>query len=134
MAWRPGSLVMLSPTPRRPFARRRPHSRVQTRTYFKGITMTNPSFNSFDGQPSSQAPVSKVKWIVQLVVSILCFFNIVTIVLAILGLVKADTDLATANKFYKWGWIAYIIWVVVVIGIYVILFATGAFTTTFETY
>ena len=96
--------------------------------------MTNPSFNSFDGQPSNHAPVSKVKWIVQLVVSILCFFNIITIVLAILGLVKADTDLAQANKFYKWGWIAYIIWAVIVIGIYVILFATGAFTATFETY
>lgn len=94
--------------------------------------MTNQNFNA--AAPSAQAPVSKTKWIVQLVVSVLCFFNIITIVLAILGLTKADTDLATANKFYKWGWIAYIIWVVLVIGLNVILLLTGAFSASFETY
>ncbi len=75
--------------------------------------------------PTTGAPVSKTKWIVQLVVAVICFFNIITIVLAILGLTKADTDLATANKYYKWGWIAYIICVVLwIIGIiaYVIFF------------
>lgn len=64
----------------------------------------------------------------------LCFFNIITIVLAILGLTKADTDLATANKYYKWGWIAYIIWAVLVIGVNLLLLLTGAFTASFETY
>ena len=83
---------------------------------------------------STGAPVSKTKWIVQLVVSVLCFFNIITIVLAILGLTKADTDLATANKYYKWDWIAYIIWAVLVIGVNLLLLLTGAFAASFETY
>ncbi|GAP80525.1 MULTISPECIES: hypothetical protein [Brachybacterium] len=91
--------------------------------------MTNQPYAASTG-----APVSKTKWIVQLVVSVLCFFNIITIVLAILGLTKADTDLATANKYYKWGWIAYIIWAVLVIGVNLLLLLTGAFTASFETY
>ncbi len=91
--------------------------------------MTNQPYATSPG-----APVSKTKWIVQLVVAVICFFNIITIVLAILGLTKADTDLATANKYYKWGWIAYAIWAVLVIGINVVLAVTGAFTASFETY
>lgn len=94
--------------------------------------MTSQNFNPAPaGGPAS---VPKTKWIVQLVVSILCFFNIITIVLAILGLVKADTDLATANTFYKWGWIVYIIWAVIVIGVNIILAATGFWTASFQTY
>ncbi|MGY5764069.1 hypothetical protein ACXET9_02565 [Brachybacterium sp. DNPG3] len=80
------------------------------------------------------APVSKTKWIVQLVVALLCGGNIITVILAILGLVKADTDLETANKYYKWGWIIYVIWLVVIIGLYAILLLTGAFTASVSTY
>ncbi len=75
--------------------------------------------------PTTGAPVSKTKWIVQLVVGALVLGNVITLIFAILGLVKADTDLETANKYYKWGWIAYIICVVLwIIGIiaYVIFF------------
>ncbi|PWH07658.1 hypothetical protein DEO23_03270 [Brachybacterium endophyticum] len=61
------------------------------------------------------APVSKTKWIVQLVVGTLCFGNLVTMILAIIGLVKADQDLPLANKLYKWGWIIYAIWAVLTI-------------------
>ena len=50
------------------------------------------------------------------------------------SLTKADTDLATANKYYKCGWIAYIIWAVLVIGVNLLLLLTGAFTASFETY
>lgn len=70
------------------------------------------------------APVSKTKWIVQIIVAAVCFFNIVTIILGILGLTKADTDLPTANKYYKWGWIVYAIWLVLAILAYVLLFAS----------
>lgn len=72
--------------------------------------MTDPSFSA--ATSSGSGPVSKTKWIVQIVVSVLCLGNIVTLILAILGLVKADTDLPTANKYYKWGWIAYAIFLV----------------------
>ena len=54
---------------------------------------------------TGSAPVSKTKWIVQLVVGgVIVLPNIVTLILAILGLTKVDTDLETANKYYKWGW------------------------------
>jgi uncharacterized membrane protein YidH (DUF202 family) len=94
--------------------------------------MTNPNFAA--AGPAGGAPVSKTKWIVQLVVAVLCFFNIITIVLAILGLTKADTDLATANKYYKWGWIAYAIWAVLVIVGNIVLAALGFWSASFETY
>ncbi len=61
--------------------------------------MSDQNFSTVSGG----APVSKTKWIVQLVVSVLCGGNIITLILAILGLVKADTDLETANKYYKWA-------------------------------
>ncbi|GAA1484254.1 hypothetical protein [Brachybacterium fresconis] len=79
-------------------------------------------------------PVSKTKWIVQLVVSVLCGFNLIVLVMAIIGLVKADTDLPLANKLYKWGWIVFAICWVLYILLWVFLLMTGAFTTTFETY
>jgi uncharacterized membrane protein YozB (DUF420 family) len=84
--------------------------------------MTNQPYATSPG-----APVSKTKWIAQLVVSVLCLGNIVTLILAILGLVKADTDLETANKYYKWGWIAYAIFAVLnIIGIIIYFVAVGA--------
>lgn len=89
--------------------------------------------SNFNPAPTG-APVSKTKWIVQLVVSILCGGNIVATILAILGLVKADTDLPTANKYYKWGWIAYGIGLVLTILSLVLIIATGAFTANLETY
>ncbi|GAA1335106.1 hypothetical protein GCM10009592_32020 [Brachybacterium rhamnosum] len=79
------------------------------------------------------APVSKTKWIVQLVVACVCGMNIPTIVLAILGLVKADTDLPLANKLYKWGWIVFAIIWVLIIAMYAILFAIGAFSASVDT-
>lgn len=91
--------------------------------------MTNQPYAAGTG-----APVKKTKWIVQLVVGTLCLGNLITMILAILGLVKADTDLALANKYYKWGWIAYAICAVLLLALYGVLFATGAFTATFETY
>ena len=94
--------------------------------------MTSQNFSS--APAGGSAPVPKTKWIVQLVVSFLCGGNIITVILAILGLVKADTDLEAANKYYKWGWIAYIIWAVLVIGVNLLLLLTGAFTASFETY
>lgn len=82
------------------------------------------------------APVSKTKWIVQLIVGTVVFGNIITLILAILGLTKADTDLETANKYYKWGWIAYAIclalWLIVIIGYVVLVVAavnSGDYTT-----
>ena len=63
--------------------------------------MTNPNFAP--AAPTGGAPVKKTEWIVQLIVSILCGGNIITLVLAIVGLVKADTDLPLANKLYKVG-------------------------------
>lgn len=74
---------------------------------------------------TSPGQVSKTKWIVQLVVGFLCFGNIITVILAILGLVKADTDLESANKFYKWGWIAYVACIVLYILLWVVMLATG---------
>lgn len=98
--------------------------------------MTDQNFASTT--PGGQAPVSKTKWIVQLVVSVLCLGNIITLILSILGLVKADTDLATANKYYKWGWIIYAICVVLwIIGIilYIVFIASMVNNTgTYETY
>ena len=79
-------------------------------------------------------PVSKTKWIVQIVVSVLCGFNIIVLAMAIIGLVKADTNLPLANKLFKWGWIVFAICWILYIALWVILFATGALTTTFETY
>lgn len=39
-------------------------------------------------------------------------------VLGLLGYLKADTEPATAKKFTKWAWIAFIImWVLAIIGI-----------------
>ncbi|WP_232820337.1 hypothetical protein [Brachybacterium sp. YJGR34] len=94
--------------------------------------MTNQNYSA--PAPGAQAPVSKTKWIVQLIVSFLCGGNIITVILAILGLVKADTDLEAANKYYKWGWIVFaIVWVLVII-MWVILLLTGAFTATVDTY
>ncbi|MEE1619476.1 hypothetical protein [Brachybacterium sp. J153] len=85
--------------------------------------------------PQTGASVSKTKWIVQLVVSVLCLGNIVTLILAILGLTKADTDLETANKYYKWGWIAYGIFLVINIAAIIIYFvAMGSMVATIETY
>ena len=84
------------------------------------------------------APVSTTKWIVQLVVGgVLILPNIFTLVLAILGLVKADTDLETANKYYKWGWIAYAIGVVLwILGIiaYVVLIVAAVNSGTYTDY
>ncbi|UQN29634.1 hypothetical protein [Brachybacterium kimchii] len=79
--------------------------------------MTSPNPNFSAPVPGAQgpvpgAPVSKTKWIVQLVVGVVCLGNPITLVLAIIGLVKADTDLPLAEKLYKWGWIAYAICVV----------------------
>ena len=70
---------------------------------------------------TGSAPVSKTKWIVQLVVGgVIVLPNIVTLILAILGLTKVDTDLETANKYYKWGWIAYaigvVLWIIIIAG------------------
>ena len=83
------------------------------------------------------APVKKTKWIVQLVVSLICFGNIVTLILAILGLVKVDTDLETANKYYKWGWIAYaigvVLWILGIIG-YVLLIVAAVNSGTYTDY
>jgi hypothetical protein len=76
------------------------------------------------------APVSKTKWIVQLVVTgvttLLCAqFAIVSLILSIVALVKVNTDLAGANKFFKWGWIAYAIGWAVTIIFWIILAASG---------
>lgn len=91
--------------------------------------MTNQPYASSPG-----APVKKTKWIVQLVVGTLCLGNIFTLILAILGLVKADTDLEAANKYYKWGWIVYAICVVLILAIYGIAIATGVFSASVTTY
>ncbi|GAA1490051.1 hypothetical protein [Brachybacterium sacelli] len=96
--------------------------------------MTDMNFNAPGGGVGGQAggfggnqPVSKTKWIVQLVVSVLCLGNPITLILAILGLVKADTDLESANKYYKWGWIVYAILAVLwVIGIILYFVFVGA--------
>ncbi|MGO2608554.1 MULTISPECIES: hypothetical protein [Brachybacterium] len=94
--------------------------------------MTNPNFAP--AAPTGGAPVKKTKWIVQLIVSILCGGNIITLVLAIVGLVKADTDLPLANKLYKWGWIVFaIIWILYIILI-VIVIATGGLSASVNTY
>jgi hypothetical protein len=96
------------------------------------ITMTSQNFSS--APAGGSAPVPKTKWIVQLVVSFLCGGNIITVILAILGLVKADTDLEAANKYYKWGWIVFaIVWVLMIL-LWVLLALTGALTATVETY
>lgn len=92
------------------------------------MTAQNPS-----AAPAPGTPVKKTKWIVQLVVGTICLGNIFTMVFAILGLVKADTDLPQANKFYKWGWIAYIICIVLWIVFWIIIFATGGFSYYVET-
>ncbi|GAB2535970.1 hypothetical protein [Brachybacterium huguangmaarense] len=64
------------------------------------------------------APVDKTKHIVQIVVTFLCGGNIVALIFAILGLVRADTDPVEAAKWYKWGWIAFAIGLVLwIIGI-----------------
>ncbi|WP_152351629.1 hypothetical protein [Brachybacterium subflavum] len=84
------------------------------------MTTPNPNFSAPnpDGPlppgagTAPGAPVSKTKWIVQLVVGVVCLGNPITLVLAIIGLVKADTDLPLANKLYTWGWIAYAVCVV----------------------
>ena len=98
--------------------------------------MTDPNFAA--AAPAGGAPVSKTKWIVQLVVSVLCLGNIVTLILAILGLVKADTDLETANKYYKWGWIAYVIflvlWIIGIILYFVFVASVVATSGSYETY
>ena len=94
--------------------------------------MTNPNFAP--AAPTGGAPDNKTKWIVQLIVSILCGGNIITLVLAIVGLVKADTDLPLANKLYKWGWIVFaIIWILYIILI-VIVIATGGLSASVNTY
>ncbi|MGP5251313.1 hypothetical protein [Brachybacterium alimentarium] len=93
--------------------------------------MTDPNFAA--AAPAGGAPVSKTKWIVQLVVSaitmVLCSpLQVVTVILAIIGLVKAGSDLTAANKLYKWGWIVYaVIWVITII-LWIVLFATGVFS------
>lgn len=96
----------------------------------KGIPMTNQSYAA----TPAGAPVKKTKWIVQLVVSLICFGNIVTLILAILGLVKVDTDLETANKYYKWGWIAYVIFLVINLILFGVIIATGTFSASVSTY
>lgn len=93
------------------------------------MTAQNPS-----AAPAPGTPVKKTKWIVQLVVGAICVGNIITVVLAILGLVKADTDLAQANKFYKWGWIAYVIFLVLWILLIVVIIATGNASFYVDTY
>lgn len=79
--------------------------------------------------PGAVAPVSKTKWIVQLVITIVVLGNPVALVLSILGLVKVDTDLPAAEKFYKWAWIAYaigvILWIIVII-LYIVLIVSIA--------
>lgn len=93
--------------------------------------MTNPNFAA--AAPAGGAPVKKTKWIVQLIVSILCGGNLIVLALAIVGLVKADTDLPLANKLYKWGWIVFaIIWILYIILI-VLGIASGAFTASVDT-
>lgn len=98
--------------------------------------MTDPNFAP--AAPTGGAPVSKTKWIVQLVVSVLCLGNIITLILAILGLVKADTDLPAANKYYKWGWIAYgiclVLWIVGIILYFAFIGTMIANSGTYETY
>lgn len=94
------------------------------------MSAPNPSVPPMPGTQ----PVKKTKWIVQLIVSILCFFNIITIVLAIMGLVKADSDLPLANKLYKWGWIIYAIWAVIVIVVNIIVAANGGYSFYVDTY
>ncbi len=86
------------------------------------------------GVAPGYAPVSKTKWIVQIVVAAVCFFNIITIILGILGLTKADTDLPTANKYYKWGWIAYAIWIVLVLVGYGLIVALSIASTPTSSY
>lgn len=96
--------------------------------------MTQPNqYQPTGAATTTGAPVSKTKWIVQLVVGgILVFPNIITLIFAILGLTKADTDLPTANKYYKWGWIAYAIclalWIIGII-LYIILVAVAVSST-----
>ncbi|MFC7374131.1 hypothetical protein ACFQS2_08690 [Brachybacterium sp. GCM10030267] len=94
--------------------------------------MTDQNFTYAAG--GGQAPVSKTKWIVQLVLSVVCLGNVVTLILAILGLVNADKDLATANKYYKWGWIAYaigvVLWILGIIAYFVFIGAMIANTPT----
>ncbi|MGO2023024.1 MAG: hypothetical protein ACTH2N_11700, partial [Brachybacterium tyrofermentans] len=94
--------------------------------------MTDPNFAP--AAPTGGAPVKKTKWIVQLIVSILCGGNLIVLALAIVGLVKADTDLPLANKLYKWGWIVFaIIWILYIILI-VIVIATGGLSASVNTY
>ncbi|APX35035.1 hypothetical protein BH708_17835 [Brachybacterium sp. P6-10-X1] len=78
--------------------------------------------------------MSKTKWIVQIVVSFLCGGNLITLVLAIMGLVKADTDLPLANKLYKWGWIIFAIGWILYIILIVLALLSGAFTANMQTY
>lgn len=86
---------------------------------------------------TGSAPVSKTKWIVQLIVGTVVFGNIITLILAILGLTKADTDLETANKYYKWGWIAYaiciVLWIILIVG-YIVLVVAAVNSGNYETY
>jgi hypothetical protein len=101
-----------------------------------------PSYGQQPAYGYGQSPYARPKQtnssaIVLLIVSGLstlfgCLFAIPAVILAIMGLVKQDQSPAESAKFTRWGWIAYVVAValVVVIGIIVIAIVVGTTSST----